>query len=199
MTAATTPPSPGPPAGPPRRRHVARWIALAVASVLVALGVVLALQVGGDEASGQKARIGLVDQPAPDFDLPTLDGGRVALADLAGKVVIVNFWNSWCIPCKQEHPALVEFYDRHRDDSDLVMIGIVRDDTEKAAREYVEEQGDDWVMALDPGSRAALDFGTFGQPETYAISPDGVIVGLQLGPVTVADLEAMLARARGVA
>ena len=91
----------------------------------------------------------------------------------------------------------MSFYERHRDEPDFAMIGIVRDDTESAAREWVVENGVGWTIALDPGSRAAIDFATTGQPETYAISPDGVLVGKQRSRVDVDDLEAMLARARG--
>jgi hypothetical protein len=77
------------------------------------------------------------------------------------------------------------------------MLGIVRDDEEKAARKAVEERGIEWPMGFDPGGKAALDFGTRGQPETYAITPDGLIAGVQYGPATVGDLEDMLAAARG--
>ncbi|MCZ7530292.1 MAG: TlpA family protein disulfide reductase [Acidimicrobiia bacterium] len=100
-------------------------------------------------------------------------------------------------PVCAEHPALAEFHARHADDPDFAMVGIVRDDTEEAARGWVEDKGVSWTTALDPGDRAALDFATTGQPETYAIDPTGVVVGKQLGEVDVDDLEALLARARG--
>ena len=121
----------------------------------------------------------------------------MTLAGLAGKSVVVNFWNTWCIPCRQELPALKEFYRTHANDSDFVMIGIVRDDTTPEVRRYVRQEKIGWVVALDPGSKAALDFGTRGQPETFVLAPDGQMVGFQWGPSTVAGLEAMLATARG--
>ncbi len=181
-------------------RHPARWIALGVGLAVTTLGIVLATQVG---TSPTYAGGPILGKPAPSFDLPILDGPilgggsrRVRLADLAGKAVIVNFWNSWCIPCRQEHPALAEFYRRHAGDRDFAMVGIVRDDTEDAIRAYATEHGIDWTVAMDPGAKAALDYGTTGQPETYAISPDGVVVGKQLSRVSVANLEALLAHAR---
>lgn len=174
----------------------ARRFALGVGAAVLALGVVLALQVGTDPLAAQR-KSRLLGKPAPSFDLPTLDGENVSLEGLAGRSVIVNFWNSWCIPCRQEHPALVEFYRRHAPEADFAMVGIVRDDTKAAIRRYVEEEEVPWIVAFDPGSKAALDFATRGQPETFAITPDGMIAGFQYGPSTVADLEAMLAAARG--
>ena len=175
------------------RSRVIRWVALGIAALLLVLVVVLATQVNNNPTFEPGELLG---KPVPAFDLPTLDGGRVDDVSLRGKAVIVNFWNTWCIPCRIEHPALVEFYERHRDEPDFAMVGILRDDTEEAARAWVEERGDGWTIALDPGGRAALDFTTTGQPETYAIDPDGIVVGKQLGPASVDDLEAMLEQAR---
>ena len=98
---------------------------------------------------------------------------------------------------QRDHQALVDFHRRHADDPNFAMIGIVRDDTESAIRGYVDEEGVPYTVALDPGGRAALDFGTRGQPETYAISPDGVIAGSKFGPSTVDNLETMYRGARG--
>ena len=177
-------------------KHRARWIALSAGAVVVVLAIVLATQVGTDpRADANKSH--LLGQTAPAYDLPTLEGGRVRSSDLAGKVVIVNFWNSWCIPCQQEHPALTEFFRRHAGDPGFAMVGIVRDDTDSAVRSYVTDEGVPYTVALDPGAQASLDFGTRGQPETYAISPDGVIAGTQFGPSSVTNLEQMYAAARG--
>jgi cytochrome c biogenesis protein CcmG/thiol:disulfide interchange protein DsbE len=176
-------------------RHPARWIALAVAVVVVVFGVVLALNVGNDpQADAQRSR--LLDQAAPAFDLKTLDGAGVSSDSLAGQTVIVNFWNTWCKPCQDELPALKAFWDGHQGDGDVAMVGIVRDDTTSRVREYVRKRGIDWTIALDPDSQAALDFATRGQPETFAISPSGRIVGYQLSEMNVAGLEAMLDAAR---
>ena len=176
--------------------HRGRWIALSVGAAVTVLAVVLAVTLGKDPLADSR-RSQLLGKAAPTFDLPTLDGARTSSADLVGKSVIINFWNSWCIPCRQEHPALVEFYRQHVDDPDFAMIGIVRADSRSDIEDYVRDEGVPYVVAFDPGSKAALDFGTRGQPETYAISPSGVIVGSQYGPSTVANLEQMLRAARG--
>jgi cytochrome c biogenesis protein CcmG/thiol:disulfide interchange protein DsbE len=177
-------------------RHPTRWIALGVAMVVVVVGVVLATQVGGDPRA-DATRSQLVGGAAPSFAVRPLEGGTLTRAELAGRAVIVNFWNSWCAPCHAELPALARFWARHRDDPSVAFVGIVRDDTERAVREYVAAEGIDWTIATDPAAKAALDFGTRGQPETFAITPDGVIAGAQIGPSSVEDLETMLAAARG--
>jgi cytochrome c biogenesis protein CcmG, thiol:disulfide interchange protein DsbE len=177
-------------------KHPARWIALAVAVVLVAFSVMLATQVGNDPRADAK-KSHLNGRAAPRFTLETLDGEMLTSRDLAGKAVIVNFWNSWCIPCREEHPALTQFYARHNDDPDFALLGVVRDDTKAAARRWVDKRGDNWTIATDPDGKTALAFGTRGQPETFAISPDGVVVGYQFGPSSVDDLETLLDAARG--
>jgi cytochrome c biogenesis protein CcmG/thiol:disulfide interchange protein DsbE len=179
-------------------KHPARWIAAMVGVVVVAFSVVLATQVESDPRADAKASQ-LAGREVPEFTVRTLDGQVVSDADLAGKATIVNFWNTWCIPCREEHPALTTFYDRHAGEPDFMMLGIVRDDTRAAVERWVRDKGVAWTIAMDPGGAAALAFGTRGQPETFAISPDGLVVGYQFGPSTVRDLEVLLAAARGEA
>jgi len=176
-------------------KHPLRWSALGIGIVVALFGIVLSTQVGVEPTySGGP----IVDRRAQAFDLPVLDGRgtHVDLASLAGKSVIVNFWNSWCLPCQEETPALVAFWDKHRDDPDVAMVGIVRDDSTGDVPAYVKEHGIDYTVALDPKGEAALAYGTTGQPETYAISPSGVVTGKQLSRVSVDDLDALLGSAQ---
>jgi len=163
---------------------------------VVAIAIVLATQVGSDPRADAK-RSHLAGQDVPAFSVRTLDGTPVTQADLAGKITIVNFWNTWCIPCQQEEPALAKFRAQHANDPNVVLLGIVRDDTRSAVERWTASHGDTWTIALDPGGQAALAFGTRGQPETFAISPDGLIVGYQFGPASVQDLDTLLAAAGG--
>ncbi len=180
-----------------RRGHPARWAAIGVGVVFVALCVLLASRVGRDP-NADSTRSRLVGKPAPAFQVTTFDGKQLSLADLAGRTVVVNFWNSWCAPCKSEEQELKDFYAKYRGDRDIVMIGVVREDTSDAAQRYAQENGLDWTMVTDPNGRTALAFGTRGQPETFVITPDGLVAAAQIGPArTAADLETMLAAGRG--
>lgn len=174
-------------------RHRARWIALVVAVVLVGFGVVLAVQ---HRSEPSVPRLVQEHKVAPTFDLTALTGGRVGSSSLAGKTYVVNFWNSWCLPCRQERPALERFYATHRREPDFAMVGIVRDDERGPILDYVASNAIAWPVAMDPSGTAGLAFGTTGQPETYVISPDGVAACGSIGPVTDADLEAWLRIAR---
>lgn len=177
-----------------RPAHPVRLAILAASVALALAGAVLAAGLGRSSVFDPVAVLG---RPAPADVLPALKGGRIDLADLRGKAVLVNFWNTWCQPCQEEAPALAGFTARHAGDPSFVMVGVVHDDTADAVSRWVGTHDIGWRVALDPGNRAALDFGTTGQPETYAISPNGVIVGKRAGPASVDDLERLLTLAQG--
>lgn len=177
-------------------KHPFRWVALAVAAGVCVLAVVLAVTVSSDPRSEQNTSR-LVGKRAPKFSVVALDGTKITSADLAGKTVLVNFWNSWCIPCRQEHDALADWYAQHQDDPDVVLVGIVREDNHNDVRRYVKDNGVTWPIAFDPGGKAALDFGTRGQPETYAIGPAGVVAASKFGPATAKTLDSMVTYAQG--
>jgi cytochrome c biogenesis protein CcmG/thiol:disulfide interchange protein DsbE len=101
---------------------------------------------------------------------------------------VLNFWASWCRPCREEHPALLAAWDRYRERG-VVIVGVDFEDTERAALAYAEEMGGDWPLVTDPGSRTAIDYGVFGVPETFVIAPDGTIVAKTVGAVTYEWLE----------
>ena len=173
---------------PTDARHAARLAttfprALRVGISLVLLVAVIAVLAAGFRRDPHDIRTGTVGNPAPAFDLERLDGSdRLSLAQYAGKVVVLNFWASWCIPCKEENPALAAVYERYRT-SDVTLIGVVYQDTPEAAREYTERMGNTWPSVLDDGGRIAIAYGVFGIPETFFIGPDGVIAGRHIGPI----------------
>lgn len=143
----------------------------------------------------------LVGKRAPMFTLPRLGGSdQIDLVSLRGQVVIVNFWASWCLACREEHPDLLAAWERYRERG-VVLVGVDFEDTESAALAYAKEIGGDWPLVTDPGSRTAIAYGVFGVPETFVIAPDGTITAKRVGAVTYAwltrEIESALRREVG--
>jgi cytochrome c biogenesis protein CcmG, thiol:disulfide interchange protein DsbE len=161
---------------------------IARAAVVVALlGLVLTLSLAF-RRDPHDIRTGTVGKAAPQFSLERLDGsGRVSLADYTGKVVVLNFWASWCPPCKVENPALVRVWERYRG-SDVVILGVLFYDSVENGRDYVSRMGAVWPQVVDDNGFAALSYGVFIPPETYFIAPDGVIAGRHIGAIDEATL-----------
>ena len=197
MTDITKPPvddDPPPPAvtGLRRTRKVL-WIAVAVAVPLFLLVLVLA---NGEPAAQRSVRSPLVGKPAPPIEGTTVDGTRAALADLKGKWVVVNFFATWCVPCRQEHPELIRFSEAHEAAGDAAVLGVIYSDNAQAVKEFRDKEGGGWAMLADPKGRVALDYGVAGVPESFLISPDGLVVAKLLGGVRAADLDQLLYRAK---
>jgi len=169
--------------------HPVRWAVMGVAAVVVLPTViVLGSRLGKDATV---VRSVLVGRRAPDFDLPRLDGGRVRSAELAGRPYVVNFWASWCVPCRDEHPNLDAFYRQWRPRG-VELLGVVFNDTDDSARAFQKELGGDWPIVQDPGQRTALDFGVRGPPETFVVDGDGVVVLKYQGAVPAGALEQVM-------
>ncbi|MEW6420620.1 MULTISPECIES: TlpA family protein disulfide reductase [Deinococcus] len=163
-----------------------RWLPPVLAALVVTvLAVALLRPSKGIESP-------LVGKPAPDFTLVTLDGQAFRLRDHLGGPVIVNFWASWCIPCREEAPMLGEFA---RDARNLTMVGVVFQDQPDAARAFVREFAVPYPGVIDRQSRTAIDYGVGGIPETFFIDANGVIQEKHNGPFT---REALWASARRI-
>lgn len=139
----------------------------------------------------------LVGKQAPSFSLPRLaDGAQVQLSDLTGKPMVVNFWATWCVPCAQEHPNLVEAARRWGDD--VQFVGIVYQDKNEAVEAWLDRHGGRaYPTLIDVNAKAAIAYGVYGVPETYFIGPDGVILDKHVGPIPWPVLQDQVAKLRG--
>jgi cytochrome c biogenesis protein CcmG/thiol:disulfide interchange protein DsbE len=135
----------------------------------------------------------LLNRPAPAIDLIDLDGQRVRLSDYQGRPVIVNFWASWCIPCRDEFPLLVDALERHTAEG-LAILGVIHDDTNEAAQAFAESMGGTWPMLADPSDVAWNAWLGNGVPTTYYVDGEGVVRDVSLGPLTRSGLAIQLDR-----
>jgi len=128
---------------------------------------------------------------APNFEAPLLDdSGSLEFSELRGKPVVINFWASWCAPCEDEAPLLQRAHEEYGDR--ITFVGIDIRDARSDALEFVDEYGLDYIHVRDERQDIYDDYGLTGQPETFFIDQDGVIVEHVPGPLLEADLFALL-------
>ena len=186
------------PAFPPRAGTLRR-ILLPVVVIAAIVGAILWLESrdgGGVSPSGE--RYGPVELPAelqgsglnvaaeegalaPDFLLEGLDGSELRLSDLRGQPVVLNFWATWCAPCRKEIPQFVDAYDRFRDDG-LLVVGINMQEGKSIARPYVDDYGMDFPIVIDVDGEVGDKYRLLGLPVTFFIRRDGVIQSVFTGP-----------------
>jgi cytochrome c biogenesis protein CcmG/thiol:disulfide interchange protein DsbE len=121
--------------------------------------------------------------PAPDFTLTTFDGETIRLSQFRGKVVVINFWASWCIPCRDESPFLEKTW-RDYKNRGVVFIGVDWSDPEPDARKYIKEFDLTYYNGTDIGTKIGQLYRIKGVPETFFVSKDGNLQGNALGPIT---------------
>jgi len=158
--------------------------ALVVAVVFLAiLGIGLVQRTEGRPESG----------PAPDFTLQLFDGGSLRLSDLRGQVVVINFWASWCQPCKDEAPDLERVWRRYKNKG-VVFIGVNWSDTESKARAYIEEFDVTYPNGPDLGRRIGQRYRIRGVPETFFVNKAGEIAEVYISPMTETQLVSRIER-----
>ncbi|HEY8415320.1 MAG TPA: redoxin domain-containing protein [Thermaerobacter sp.] len=179
------------PAGSPstaaRRR---RWVALAAVLVLAA-----AFAAGVRHMQQAVANRPQVGRPAPDFTLSPLDGKPVRLANLRGRVVALNFWATWCPPCREETPALQAFYERYGDR--VAYYGINVAEPVDTVRRFLAEFGVTYPVLLDREKEVARRYGVAAYPETWWIDRDGVARVHWIGPMTFEDMQRLYEQTAG--
>ena len=139
----------------------------------------------------------LIGQPLPALTLEYLEqDGSLDFADLKGQALVINFWASWCFPCRIEHPALNAAAADYADEG-VHFVGIVYQDRRETASGFLDEfgRGTNYSYVMDDGSRAIVELGVFGVPETYFVDKDGIIRGRHQGEVDPAILATNIAEA----
>jgi cytochrome c biogenesis protein CcmG/thiol:disulfide interchange protein DsbE len=171
---------------------------LLLAGAIVALTVVVGGWAAWSQLSAPPSIVvtgsPLLDQPAPAFRLMTLDGSQVvSLADYAGRPLIVNFWASWCIPCRTEFPLFRSARAAHAAGG-LEIVGIVHNDSAAAAEQFAAGQDAGWPLLLDPDNAAWQAYKGALVPTSFYIDRQGIIRAVSFGPPPSGTLEEQLAK-----
>jgi DsbE subfamily thiol:disulfide oxidoreductase len=172
---------------------------LAAAIVVAVAVIVTAFVLAADDADEPRVGTGAatrgiadVGDEAPSFTLPTLKGGALTLSELRGRPVVVNFWASWCHPCREEFPLLADALAEHKRD-DLAVVGVTYQDIESDARRFVEEMDAAWPQAVDDGGSVARSYGVRAIPLTFFVDADGRVADRVIGFSTEEALDRSLA------
>ncbi|WP_205245686.1 DsbE family thiol:disulfide interchange protein [Devosia naphthalenivorans] len=170
----------------------ARRLFLASIPVVVVVGLVGTFAVALNDRSTDLPSV-LVNRPAPNFTLPPILATGVpglGRADLLGQVSVVNVFASWCIPCRDEHPLLVELKER----TGVRLFGVNLKDEESNATAFLEELGNPYdAIGADRDGRASIDWGVYGVPETFLVGADGLVLRRHVGPLDRASLDEFVA------
>ena len=163
------------------------WIAAAAIALIVAVLLAYAV-VAGPSKSPE------IGSPVPDFEFTALDGSTMSLGAHDGEVVVVNFFASWCDPCRQEAAALEETWRAYQDQG-VQFYGIAYKDADSKAQAFLDEFDVSYPSTVDTSNRSARDYGVTGVPETFVVGRDGLLVHHFLGPITRAQLSREIERA----
>jgi cytochrome c biogenesis protein CcmG/thiol:disulfide interchange protein DsbE len=184
--------SPAVPDAAPSRSRLNRAVLGLGAVVVLPLLAILVLNLGRDPHT---VRSPLIGRPAPAFSLTPVGGGpAVTLESLKGRPVVLNFWATWCVPCYQEHAALVGA--ARAFGAEVQFLGIVYEDDEARVKAFLAQRGASYPSLMDAEGKAAIAYGVFGVPETYFVDPAGRITDKYVGPLDPPTIDALVGRAR---
>ena len=174
------------------------WILLASGLPVLALFALLAwasMKSGGSPGGfGVNAEFGQVEvsaDQADDFSLKLMAGGTLTLSELRGKAVMVDFWSSWCPPCRQEAPVLAEVYLEY-EGLPVEFVGVDIWDVPSAAQEHIDRYNVPYPNGIDADGIIVINYGVTGLPEKFFISPEGTIVKKFVGPMSPSKLRGIL-------
>jgi cytochrome c biogenesis protein CcmG/thiol:disulfide interchange protein DsbE len=172
------------------------WRRLIITFAIIA--PILALLAYGFQRNAHYINTPLIAKQAAPFTLTLFDGKRVTLADLRGKAIFLNFWASWCEPCRAEAKDLEAAWQRLKD-KNMVFLGVALQDSDENSRGFVQEFGLTYPNGRDDSGKIAVDYGVWGIPETFFIDPQGRITYKHVGGISAAMVAGKLDDAlRGV-
>jgi cytochrome c biogenesis protein CcmG/thiol:disulfide interchange protein DsbE len=173
-----------------RRTH------LLITGIIIAIaGVLVAVMATGLRLDTTRVPPANIDKAALPFHvawvqgqslLPQVSGEHFTLNDLKGRPVVLNFWASWCVSCRQEAHELEQFWQANKDK--VTVVGIAIQDSAEDAKRFAAYFGKTYILGLDEDGKAAIDYGVSGVPETFLIDADGIIRHKEIGPVDAKQL-----------
>jgi len=171
-----------------QKTHSERVLKLLIGLLLAALVYVV--------WDGMRERVVAAGDTAPDFEIVTDGGKTVSRAQFGGRLLVLNFWATWCPPCLEELPSLNEFHKQFAG-SGVVVLGVSVDRNENAYKQFLGRAKVSFLTARDPEASISADYGTFKYPETYVINSKGEVVEKFIGPENWMDPN-LLSRIRGL-
>ena len=170
------------------RRVIPGFLAIALLSFLLAMqGCTPSSQ--SITSDGQEAAAGVnVGESAPDFTLIDLEGNQVSLSDFRGETGFINFWATWCPPCRAEMPEIEAVYQEYKD-KDVVVIGVDILEPEDVVRQFVEQGGYSWTFVLDTSGEVAANYRVTAIPTSFFIDREGIIQVVNIGAMTKRAIE----------
>jgi cytochrome c biogenesis protein CcmG/thiol:disulfide interchange protein DsbE len=186
-----------------RKRSIITFVVVSLLNVglLIVLWTQLLTPRSGLSQTDSSSTVGfgsspLIGKPAPDITLPVLNGNgaKLHLASLKGKIVMVNFWASWCQPCQQEASALQQLWTRWQSKG-VVLLGVDGPESESDALNFVHQHGITYQNVRDTIDGAtAISYGATANPETFFINQDGIVVARWIGPIDEQRVQAELTK-----